>query len=113
MKDELQRFVHHENIAHYKKLIAESERDPSHDDARHKMLLRLLADELAEDTGRRTGKRSRHGAAANVNAALAKLPNQIYGGGYDHHPRRDDETLLDPVHDYAQPNRNNIDPVLG
>jgi cell wall-associated NlpC family hydrolase len=49
-----------------------------------------------------------HGAAANVNAALAKLPNQIYGGGYDHHPRRDDETLLYPVHDYAPPNRNNI-----
>jgi hypothetical protein len=39
------------------------------------------------------------------------LPNQVYGGGCDHHPRRDDETLLDPVHDYAQPS-GNIDPVL-
>jgi hypothetical protein len=47
-----------------------------------------------------------------VNAAPAKLPNQVYGGGCDHHPRREDETLLDPVHDYAQPN-GNIDPVLG
>jgi hypothetical protein len=46
-------------------------------------------------------------------ASPAKLPNQIYGGGYDHHPRRDDETLLDSVHDYAQPNRNKLDPVLG
>src|SRR3974390_431389 len=41
-----------------------------------------------------------------------KLPNQVYGGGRDHHPRRDDETLLDPVHDYARPD-GNIDPVLG
>ena len=49
VKDELQRFVHDENIAYYKKLIAESERDPSHDDARHNMLLQLLADELAKD----------------------------------------------------------------
>ena len=49
VKDELQRFVHDENIAYYKKLIAESERDPAHDDARHNMLLRLLADELAKD----------------------------------------------------------------
>jgi hypothetical protein len=113
MRDELQRFVHRENIAYYKKLIAETERDPSHDDARHKMLIAVI--------GRRVGRRRPgaeqvsargHGAAANENAALAKLPNQIYGGGYDHHPRRDDETLLDPVHDYAQP-RKNIDPVLG
>jgi hypothetical protein len=49
VKDKLQRFLHDENVAYYKKLIAESERDPSHDDARHKMLLRLLADESAKD----------------------------------------------------------------
>jgi hypothetical protein len=49
VKDKLRRFLHDENVAYYKKLIVESERDPSHDDARHKMLLRLLADELAKD----------------------------------------------------------------
>ena len=49
MMDELQRYVHNENIVHYQRLIAESERDPSHDDARHNMLLQLLADELAKD----------------------------------------------------------------
>ena len=49
MKDKLRRYLHDENVAYYKKLIAESERDPSHDDARHKMLLQLLADELAKD----------------------------------------------------------------
>ena len=38
-------FVHEENIALYKKLIAESELDPSRDEARHKMLLRLLAED--------------------------------------------------------------------
>ena len=49
MMDELQRYVHNENIVHYQRLIAESERDPSRDEARHQMLRRLLADELAKD----------------------------------------------------------------
>ncbi len=42
-------FVHDGNIALYKRLIAESERDPSRDEARHKMLLRLLAEEMAKE----------------------------------------------------------------
>ena len=41
-------YVHNENIALYRKLIAESERDPSHDEERHKMLLTLLAEEKAK-----------------------------------------------------------------
>ena len=45
MRDELQRYVN-ENIAYYQKLIADSERDPSRDEARHQMLRQLLADEL-------------------------------------------------------------------
>lgn len=48
MPGKLQRYVHNENIARYRKLIAESERDPSRDEARHQMLRRLLADELAK-----------------------------------------------------------------
>jgi hypothetical protein len=43
------RFVHNENIANYKKLIAESELDLSRGEVRHKMLLQLLADEKAKD----------------------------------------------------------------
>jgi hypothetical protein len=49
VKDEVQRFVHHGTIAYYKRLIAESERDPSRDEDRHKMLAWLLAEELAKD----------------------------------------------------------------
>jgi hypothetical protein len=45
----MERFVHNENMAHYKKLIAESERDPKRDEGRHKMLLTLLAEEIAKD----------------------------------------------------------------
>ena len=45
----MSRFVHQENIALYRKLIAESERDPARDEARHKMLLRLLDEEIAKD----------------------------------------------------------------
>jgi hypothetical protein len=45
----MERFVHNENMAHYKKLIAESERDPKRDEDRHKMLLTLLAEEIAKD----------------------------------------------------------------
>ena len=50
MKDSVQRFVHSENIAYYKRLIVESERDPLRDEATHQMLLRLLAEELARNT---------------------------------------------------------------
>jgi len=49
MKDGVQGFVHNENIALYRKLIAESEHNPLRDEARHKMLLRLLGEEMAKD----------------------------------------------------------------
>jgi hypothetical protein len=45
----MSRYVHDANIDHYRKLIVESLADPSRDEARHKMLLTLLADELAQD----------------------------------------------------------------
>jgi hypothetical protein len=43
------RFRHNENLAIFQKLIIASERDPSRDEDRHKMLLQLLADEEAKD----------------------------------------------------------------
>jgi hypothetical protein len=45
----MQRYVICENIVHYQKLIAASELDSSRDEVRHKMLLRLLAEEKAKD----------------------------------------------------------------
>jgi hypothetical protein len=45
----MDRFIHNENVAHYRKLIALGEGDPSRDEARHQMLLRLLAEEEAKD----------------------------------------------------------------
>jgi hypothetical protein len=42
-------FVHAANIALYRKLIAESELDPSRDETRHAMLLTLLAEEIAKE----------------------------------------------------------------
>ena len=42
-------FVHNANIELYRRLIAESERNPSRDEDRHKMLLMLLAEEEAKD----------------------------------------------------------------
>lgn len=42
-------FVHNENILRYRKLIRIVEGDPSRDEARYQMLLRLLADEVAKD----------------------------------------------------------------
>jgi hypothetical protein len=38
-----------ENIAHYRKLIAESDLNPARIEQRHAMLLKLLAAELAKD----------------------------------------------------------------
>src|ERR1700730_6749816 len=46
----MERFVHNANIEHYRRLIAESEFDPSRDEGRHKMLLTLLAEEVATGT---------------------------------------------------------------
>jgi hypothetical protein len=45
---EMQSFLHDENIALYRKLIAESEGNPSRDEDRHAMLLTLLAEEKAK-----------------------------------------------------------------
>jgi len=45
----MQRYVHDANIDHYRKLIVASLADPSRDEARHKMLLTLLAEELTQD----------------------------------------------------------------
>ncbi len=45
----MERFIHDANIEHYRRLIAESERDPKRDEDRHKMLLTLLAEALDKD----------------------------------------------------------------
>jgi hypothetical protein len=52
----MQTFVHNENIARYRKLLAVVEGDPSRDEARYQMLLRLLADEVAKDAQPMTGR---------------------------------------------------------
>ena len=46
----MDRFIHNENIAHYRKLIALGEGDLARDEARHQMLLRLLAEEERQRT---------------------------------------------------------------
>jgi hypothetical protein len=48
----VERFVHNANIELYRRLIAESERDPRRDEDRHKMLLILLTEEIARDRNR-------------------------------------------------------------
>lgn len=44
----MERYVHQANIDHYRRLIADSERDPARDEDRHAMLLTLLAEEIAK-----------------------------------------------------------------
>jgi hypothetical protein len=53
---DMQRFVHNENIALYRKLIAESLGCQSRDEDRHAMLLTLLAEEEARDIRPPNGK---------------------------------------------------------
>ena len=43
----MDRFIHHENLAHYRRLLAEA--DVASDQVRHKELKRLLAAEIAKD----------------------------------------------------------------
>jgi hypothetical protein len=45
----MERFIHYENLAHYRRLIAASERDPARNEVQHNWLLKLLADEEAKD----------------------------------------------------------------
>ena len=42
-------YVHNANIDLYRRLIAESERNPKRDEDQHKMLLTLLDEETAKD----------------------------------------------------------------
>jgi hypothetical protein len=49
MEAAMERVVHTANIDHYRRLISESKLDPSRDRQRHKMLLTLLAEEIAKD----------------------------------------------------------------
>jgi hypothetical protein len=53
---EMERFVHNENIALFRKLIAESEGCQSRNEDRHAMLLTLLAEEEARDIKPPNGK---------------------------------------------------------
>ena len=45
----MQNFVHNQNIALYKKLIADSQLDPARDERRHAMLVTLLTEEVAKE----------------------------------------------------------------
>ncbi len=45
----MDRFVHNANVELYRRLLEESNRDPSRDEDRHKMLLNLLAEEKAKE----------------------------------------------------------------
>jgi len=49
-------FIHAENIARFRKLIAISEGDPARDETRHQQLLKLLAEEIAKGTSSGAGK---------------------------------------------------------
>jgi hypothetical protein len=45
---EMERFIQNENIVRFRKLIAITEGDPSRDEVRYRMLLRLLAEEQSK-----------------------------------------------------------------
>ena len=83
----MERFVHNENMALYKKLIAESERNPKRDEDRHNMLLTLLAKEWL-----RTHERAAEAVAAETGSlgpARCQFPlmpmQRPYHGDSDHH----------------------------
>jgi hypothetical protein len=43
----MERFIHEQNLASYRRLIAESELGPERNQIQHKWLLKVLADEIA------------------------------------------------------------------
>jgi hypothetical protein len=47
MDQNMEQFIHRENLAHYRRLLAEP--NVASDPVRHKLLIRLLADREAKD----------------------------------------------------------------
>jgi hypothetical protein len=45
----MERHIHEQNLAHYRRLLAESDRNPERNEVQHNWLLKLLTDEEAED----------------------------------------------------------------
>ena len=45
----MERYTHQQNLAHYRRLLAEWDRNPERNEVQHNWLLKLLADEEAED----------------------------------------------------------------
>ena len=43
----MERFIHEQTLANYRRLIAESELDPVRNEVQHRWLLKVLADEVA------------------------------------------------------------------
>ncbi len=46
----MERFIHQQNLASYRRLIAESNNAVTRNEVQHRWLLKLLADEEAKDT---------------------------------------------------------------
>jgi hypothetical protein len=45
----MERYIHKQNLAHYRRLLSESEGDPVRNEVQHNWLIKLLANEEAED----------------------------------------------------------------
>ena len=45
----MEHHIHKKNLAHYRRLLAESDRNPERNEVQHNWLLKLLTDEEAED----------------------------------------------------------------
>jgi hypothetical protein len=52
----MERHINERNLARYRRLVAESKRDPLRSEAQLNWLLKLLADEEAEDTKPQDGR---------------------------------------------------------
>jgi len=46
----MERYIREQNLAHYRRLIAESTLKPDRSEIQHKWRLKLLADEIAKDS---------------------------------------------------------------
>jgi hypothetical protein len=67
----MERHIHQETLARYRRLLAESEGDPVRNEVQHNWLLELLADEEAEDTRPPDGRQGT--ATALVRDSQARL----------------------------------------
>jgi hypothetical protein len=74
----MERHIHQKTLARYRRLLAASEGDPVRNEVQHNWLLKLLADEEAEDTKPLDGRQGIATALVRDSQARSSWRRRLY-----------------------------------